>query len=239
MNAIQCFDQAIASLQAGDLEQARIQFLEAGRLRPGDAAFQLRLAASLWTAHDFVAALSAFEQASRADQQAIAPCLLAAEKLFGLGRFRDCARWLEQATDRAPDDPAVRTMLGEVYDRANRLSRYFNSTSTPAASRCARRRMPKSPSRFIALPLTAGATTSPTWSRTGRSWLRSWPPLVTPECGSGLGGGTRESRLQPMLPCRRHLAALAGHHLETKAGGAGRSGAAPQTPRRRRRFPIP
>jgi len=146
MDAAQILQQAVEALNAGELEKAQAQFREVSQLRPHDAPLQLELAAALWTAYDFEGALKAYERASVADPIAAAPCVLAAEKLFGIGRFRDCARWLEQAVARAPSDPAVHTMLGEVYDRANRLD---------DAERCAHEVLARHPQQLKAVRLLA------------------------------------------------------------------------------------
>src|SRR4030095_16411576 len=47
--------------------------------------------------------------------------MLAAKKLFGIGRFSKSAQWLQRARAIAPCDAPLLAMLAEVYERGNQL----------------------------------------------------------------------------------------------------------------------
>ena len=122
MNAIQLRDQAHEALRQGDLPLARSRFQAAAQSQSADARLLCELGGSLWALYDFHAALAAYQRAAASDPQNSQPHLLAAQKLFSIARFQDCAHWLEQALPLNPNDPALLTMLGEVCDRNNRLA---------------------------------------------------------------------------------------------------------------------
>jgi tetratricopeptide (TPR) repeat protein len=121
MNPAQLRDQAHAALRQGDITLAKARFHDAVQASAGNARLLRELGGSLWALYDFTAALDAYRCAAQAEPQSTESHLLAAQKLFSIARFRECAAWLEQARALNPHDATLLTMLGEVYDRNNRL----------------------------------------------------------------------------------------------------------------------
>ncbi len=146
MDANQLRDQAIKALERGDIQEARARFRDAVGACDGDGVVLRELAGSLWGLYDFERALEVYRRAAEVEPRNIDSHLLAAQKLFSIGRFRQCAAWLEEALSRNPKDDVVLTMLGEVYDRDHRLQ---------DAERCAREGLALSPQNVRALRLLA------------------------------------------------------------------------------------
>jgi tetratricopeptide (TPR) repeat protein len=121
VDAAQLRQLTLQALEVGDLELALTRLREAVRSNTNDSALLQELAGSLWALYDFDGALAAYHLAAEAEPGAVGPCLLAAQKLFSIGRFRECAEWLETALAASPNDVVILTMAGEVYDRCGRL----------------------------------------------------------------------------------------------------------------------
>ena len=146
MNALDLREQAHDALRQGDVDTARTRFGEAVQACAGNASLLRELAGSLWALYDFGHALNAYRQATAADPTSPEAGLLAAQKFFGIARFRECAEWLEQALERSPSNPEFLVMLGEVYDRDNRLN---------DAERCALEALAREPRNVKAVRLMA------------------------------------------------------------------------------------
>jgi Flp pilus assembly protein TadD len=122
MDATLLRNQAYEALRHGDVTLARTRFREAVRSGATKGQLLRELAGSLWAIYDFEYALDAYRHAAAAEPDSADTQLLAAQKLFSLARFEECAGWLEQALDHRPGDSRLLTMLGEVHDRNNRLN---------------------------------------------------------------------------------------------------------------------
>jgi len=146
MNALDLREQAHAALRQGDADAARTLFGEAVQACAGSASLLRELGGSLWALYDFGGALAAYRRAAATDPASAEACLLAAQKLFSIARFRECAEWLEQALERSPSNPEFLVMLGEVYDRDNRLT---------DAERCALEALAREPRNVKAVRLMA------------------------------------------------------------------------------------
>jgi Flp pilus assembly protein TadD len=112
---------ALHSWQAGDVTGAIAQLHDGVRLTPGDSTLRITLAEYLWASYEFDEALQNYTLAADADPANSMLFVQVAQKLFSLGHFAPAVAWLEKASARAPADAAIRTMLGEVCERCDRL----------------------------------------------------------------------------------------------------------------------
>jgi Flp pilus assembly protein TadD len=112
---------ALHSWQAGDVTGAIAQLRDGVRLTPGDSTLRITLAEYLWASYEFDEALQNYTLAADADPANSMLFVQVAQKLFSLGHFAPAVAWLEKASARAPADAAIRTMLGEVCERCDRL----------------------------------------------------------------------------------------------------------------------
>jgi Flp pilus assembly protein TadD len=112
---------ASEACRSGDLAQALTLLRQAILRAPDDVALRVELAECLWADYDFEAALRAWAVASEKAGTNPNLCAQVAQKLFSLGRFAPSAAWLEKAIALAPRDAGLRVMLGEVYERCDRL----------------------------------------------------------------------------------------------------------------------
>jgi Flp pilus assembly protein TadD len=146
MNVTLLREQANEALRGGDVQRAIECFREATRLQPENVDLYHELAECHWVAYEFDKALKSYEDAHRVATSPINTCTLAAKKLFGLARFREAARWMKKAVACAPQDAALLTMLGEVYERGNQLA---------DAERCANEALSLAPQNVKAVRLMA------------------------------------------------------------------------------------
>ena len=121
MKANDLSDAALRAWQAGDIAAAIGHLRDAVRLAPGDATLKVTLADYLWASYEFEEALRTYTQTTDADPTSPLLCVQVAQKLFSLGRFEPAAVLLENASLRAPLDAAIKTMLGEICERCDRL----------------------------------------------------------------------------------------------------------------------
>ncbi len=121
MKANNFSDAALRAWQAGDVGGAVTHLRDAVRLAPEDVMLKVSLAEYLWASYEFEEALRTYEQSTEADTNSPLLCVQMAQRLFSLGRFEPAAAWLEKASQRAPSDAAVKTMLGEICERCDRL----------------------------------------------------------------------------------------------------------------------
>lgn len=111
-------DAALRAWQAGDVVGAIKHLRDAVRLSPEDATLKMALEEYLWVNYEFEEALQTYARSADANPSL---CVKLAQRFFSLGRFEPAAAWLEKACQRAPDDVAVKTMLGEICERCDRL----------------------------------------------------------------------------------------------------------------------
>lgn len=121
MKANDLSDAALRAWQAGDIAAAIGHLRDAVRLAPGDATLKVTLADYLWAGYEFEEALRTYAHSTDADTNSPLLCVQLAQRLFSLGRFEPAAAWLEKAGARAPSDAAIKTMLGEICERCDRL----------------------------------------------------------------------------------------------------------------------
>jgi tetratricopeptide (TPR) repeat protein len=114
--------QAREALQAGEVEAAIKLFRSAAEAPDASAAVFLELADALWANFDFPEALRTLEDLAQREPANPMAALLAAKRMFTLGRFADSARLLSAALERQPADNTLRQMLAEVRDRESRLT---------------------------------------------------------------------------------------------------------------------
>src|SRR5262245_48534908 len=115
-------DAAIRAWQSGDIVEAIARIRDAVRVAPEDETLKVTLGEYLWANYEFDEALRAYAQCAEADLKNPLLCAQVAQKHFSLGRFESAAKWLEKATQRAPADPAMKAMLGELCERCDRLN---------------------------------------------------------------------------------------------------------------------
>ena len=114
-------DAALRAWQEGDIAGAITNLRNAVRLAPEDATLKLTLAEYLWGNYEFEEALRTYAQSTDTEPTNPLLCVQVAQRLFSLGRFESAAAWLERAGERAPSDAAIKTMLGEICERRDRL----------------------------------------------------------------------------------------------------------------------
>jgi Flp pilus assembly protein TadD len=112
---------ALRAWQSGDVADAIKLLRDAVRLSPEDVTLKVTLGEYLWANYEFDEALRMYAQSTESNPKSPLLCVQAAQRLFSLGRFDPAAAWLEEASQRAPSDAAIKTMLGEICDRCDRL----------------------------------------------------------------------------------------------------------------------
>jgi tetratricopeptide (TPR) repeat protein len=113
--------QARRAYQDGEIPNAIRLFRLAAEAPGASAAVFLELAEVLWANFDFADGLATLGMASDRAPSDPAPALLAAKRLFTLGRWAEAARWVELALARRPGDHTFCRMLAELRDREGKL----------------------------------------------------------------------------------------------------------------------
>lgn len=114
--------QARTACQAGAVEEAVRLFRSAAEAPGASAAVVLELADALWANFEFEEAVQTLENLMRLDPRNPALPLLAAKRMFTLGRLADSARFLSTALERQPTNGTLRQMLAEVRDREGKFA---------------------------------------------------------------------------------------------------------------------
>ncbi|MGI8604834.1 MAG: sulfotransferase [Verrucomicrobiales bacterium] len=114
-------NDALETFHRGDAPAAAAKLR--GVIDRGGAALvdRLLLADFLWADFRFNEALETYRETLAGVGDTVQVPLLAAKRLFSLGRFDAAATFLEIAAARQPDDPSVIRMLAELRDRQDRL----------------------------------------------------------------------------------------------------------------------
>jgi len=81
----------------------------------------LAAADALWRGFQFEEALSAFQSAADRAPANPLPLLLAAKRLFAIGRFAESGAFLRSALAREPGNHSIRRMLAEILERNGEL----------------------------------------------------------------------------------------------------------------------
>ena len=97
MEPADCRSKAEAALRAGDAERALELLGKALDACPNDPTTLLDIAECHWAAYEFEKALQAYRTAASVSNGSLDLLLRPAKRLFGLGRFSECASWIEQA----------------------------------------------------------------------------------------------------------------------------------------------
>jgi Flp pilus assembly protein TadD len=121
MNVAQYRQGAVQALKEGDVQGAIERLRSAINLEPDNVDLHHELAECQWANYEFGEALKSYGDACRVASHIATTCSLAAKKLFSIARFHEAAQWLERAVTQAPQDVALLTRLGEVYDRCNKV----------------------------------------------------------------------------------------------------------------------
>ncbi len=121
MQSIAHRDAAARAFQAGDIIEAIARMRDAVRSAPQDLPLAATLGEYLWANYEFEEALRIFEICAEAQVDNSLLCAQVAQKHFSLGRFESAALWLKKAVQRNPADAALKTMLGEIHERCDRL----------------------------------------------------------------------------------------------------------------------
>ena len=111
--------QARGAWQAGDSEEAINLFRSAAEAPDASAAVLFELADALWANFEFEEALKTLEDLIRREPSDPAPAVLAAKRMFTLGRFAEAARFLSAALERQSADNAAGRSPGQMHSRSN------------------------------------------------------------------------------------------------------------------------
>jgi len=101
--------QARGAWQSDDVEEAIKLFRSAADAPNASAAVFFELADALWANFEFEEALRALEDLMRREPTNPTPAVVAAKRMFTLGRFADSARFLTTALERQSDNAAGRS----------------------------------------------------------------------------------------------------------------------------------
>ena len=113
--------QARAAIQAGDIAAAITHYRSAIWKAGIPTTVLVEFASVLWANFDFADAFGVLEEALRREPSDPTPAVLAAKRLFSLGRFSESARFLNVAIERQPGESTLRRMLAELRDREGKL----------------------------------------------------------------------------------------------------------------------
>jgi Flp pilus assembly protein TadD len=114
------FQQGVAALKAGRLEEAEAAFRRVLKQGGNDAYVHNNLAIVYQQQGRHREAVAECREAIRLDPAYAAPRAVLGGSLLALGRVADATTALEAAVKRLPKDPLVREQLARAYERAGR-----------------------------------------------------------------------------------------------------------------------